>query len=213
MRAVLQEAVDKKVLMFCSAPDNGKFTDNDYPSGPWRDRFFRIGAAGADGTVFNWTPEDGITCVLPGINVPPESDTAFYGAHSKRAESLETGSSVATALGAGLAAMIIYCLKATILVMKTENPGDRPHMGIPPDDAPQTLARPDEMKLAFAALGKPTANNFIPVWEELDKVSEQLEALQDSNLSLEDRLKHVNPFVEFGLKLWNASKQNHRGRS
>jgi hypothetical protein len=37
--------------MFCSAADEGKFTKDDYPSGPWRDRFFRISAADADGTV------------------------------------------------------------------------------------------------------------------------------------------------------------------
>ncbi|KAI1821589.1 hypothetical protein F4861DRAFT_518361 [Xylaria intraflava] len=55
--------------MFCSAPDDGKLTELDYPSGPWRDRFFRIGAANVDGTVFHWTPEDGITYVLPGVNV------------------------------------------------------------------------------------------------------------------------------------------------
>ncbi|KAK3904674.1 hypothetical protein C8A05DRAFT_31550 [Staphylotrichum tortipilum] len=172
------------------------FTDKDYPSGPWHDRFFRIGAADADGKVFNWTPEDGITYVLPGIDVPSESDAAL----SERAESPETGSSVATALGAGLVAMIIYCLKATILTK----------LWIPPDDAPARIARPDEMKRAFAVLGKPTASKFITVWEELDKIGEQLEAYLDNNASQEDKMKSTRAFVVFGLNLWNASKQDRR---
>lgn len=69
MHKVLQKAMDNNVLMFCSAPDDGKFSTLDYPSRPWQDGFFRIGAASADGKVFSWTSDDGITYVLPGVDV------------------------------------------------------------------------------------------------------------------------------------------------
>jgi hypothetical protein len=105
----LKKAVDSKALMFCSAPDEGKFTKLDYPSGPWREDFFRIGAARADGTVFQWTPDDGITYVLPGVEVIRDQlssssfDVLSVARFTKRVEDFkyETGSSVATAPGGG----------------------------------------------------------------------------------------------------------------
>ncbi|KAI0119517.1 hypothetical protein F4814DRAFT_458739 [Daldinia grandis] len=212
---VLRKAVDSKVLMFCSAPDEGKFTELDYPSGPWRDRFFRIGAARADGTVFPWTPDDGITYVLPGVDVTKEragrrsfETPSPAGATTREIDvKYETGSSVATALAAGLAAMIIYCVKASILAVKTANQNKGSVVGIAiPDNGADLVADPDAMKRAFASLGSVTQNKFIQVWEDLDKVSELLEASRGQDLSAEAKLKQVERFVEFGRKLWNSVK-------
>ncbi len=132
MYQVLKTAVERNVLMFCSAPDEGKFADSGYyPSGPWSDRFFRIGAATASGAVFDWMPEDRITYLLPGVDVILEQ--AAKGTHeanslrtipNRMLEFKETGSSVATALAAGLAAIIIYCVKASILAVKIDNPSN-----------------------------------------------------------------------------------------
>ncbi|KAF7554351.1 hypothetical protein G7Z17_g2955 [Cylindrodendrum hubeiense] len=207
LHAVIQKAVDNKVLMFCSAPDEGKFTDLDYPSGPWRDRFFRIGAARADGTVFQWTPEDGITYVFPGVDVILDqvkgvSSRSVLGKDvTDRVNDFkyETGSSVATALAAGLAAMIIYCVKASILAVKTAN--QKAALNPIPDDRALRVADPDAMKRAFASLGKLTPNRFIQVWEELDKVSEILETWQAQSSNPEVNLKCTQGFMEFGLKL------------
>lgn len=64
MDTVLQKAINDNVLMICSSLDAGKFTQYDYPSGPWGHiYFFRIGAARADGNVFEWTDEAGIAFV------------------------------------------------------------------------------------------------------------------------------------------------------
>ncbi|OTB11081.1 hypothetical protein K445DRAFT_322435 [Daldinia sp. EC12] len=213
--AVLKKAVDSRVLMFCSAPDEGKFTDLDYPSGPWRDRFFRIGAARADGTVFPWTPDDGITYVLPGVDVIKEQagrrsfETNSSGDAVSREMDVkyETGSSVATALAAGLAAMIIYCVKASILAVKTANQNKGSVVGIAiPDNGANLIADPDAMKQAFANLGNVTPNKFVQVWEELDRVSELLEASRGRDSSADIKLKQVEGFVEFGRKLWNSVK-------
>lgn len=213
---VLQEAVDNHVLMFCSAPDEGKFSEDDYPSGPWRDRFFRIGAANSDGTVYGWTPEDGITYVLPGVDVIKEhAANSSFDAESiqstpnRLVEFHETGSSVATALAAGLAAMIIYCVKASVLTVLTANNNSRPLLGTFPENAAKVMAQPDEMKRAFASLGKVTPNKFIQVWDELDKISEQLETLRTPTSTVEMKDKSVEAFVEFGQRLWGAAKKEH----
>ncbi|KAG7286708.1 hypothetical protein NEMBOFW57_009019 [Staphylotrichum longicolle] len=217
VHAVLEKAVLRGVLMFCATPDRGKFTELDYPSGPWREKFFRIGAARADGTVFHWTPEDGITYVVPGVDViRDQAATGSFsnplsgqGIPNRMAEFRETGSSVATALAAGLAAMLIYCVKASILVVKTANNSNNPLLVRLPDNAAKDIAHPVEMKRAFRCLGTVTPNNFVQVWNELDKISEQLENLQSPGSSPETKLEATKAFVDFGQRLWSAAKQEH----
>ncbi|KAI1370785.1 hypothetical protein F4677DRAFT_457624 [Hypoxylon crocopeplum] len=216
LHAVLKDAVDKNVLMFCCAPDKGKFNESDYPSGPWRDRFFRIGAAHADGSIFSWTPEDGITYVLPGVDVPKDQvgrsssfETPLVMGSSTRVTDFkyETGSSVATALAAGLAAMIIYCVKASILAVKTANQNKGPVVGIAiPDNGANLIADPDAMKRAFASLGTVTSNHFVQVWEELDEVSATLETLRVQSSNPEVKRNCIDSFVQFGHKLANSIK-------
>ncbi|PNP41524.1 hypothetical protein TGAMA5MH_06625 [Trichoderma gamsii] len=213
LHEALKKAVDEKALMFCSAPDQGKFTTLDYPSGPWRGDFFRIGAASADGTVFDWTPEDGITYVLPGVEVIRDQvssssfDVLSAGRFTKRVEDFkyETGSSVATALAAGLAAMVIYCIKTSIMNMKIMNQNKDPIVGsaIGDNDA-NLIAAPDAMKRAFARLGNVTPNKFIQVWEKFDGISETLETLRRDGSSSEEKVKCIKRFVEFGSELANS---------
>ncbi|KAK3308328.1 uncharacterized protein B0T15DRAFT_500167 [Chaetomium strumarium] len=216
---VLRTAVERRILMFCSASDEGKFSELDYPSGPWRDRFIRIGAAGADGTAFQWSADDGITYVLLGVDVTVEQVTT--GSHdasfpmktmppNRMNEYSVAGSSVATALAVGLAAMILYCVKASILAIRTATQDSNGSLlGLPPDNAAQLMAHPDEMRRAFASLGNVTPNNFVQVWDELDKVSEQLEVFWTPSSTPEVKQKCVEAFVDFGLKLWNAAMEEH----
>ena len=207
MHAVLQKAVDGKVLMFCSAPDEGKFSMSDYPSGPWRDKFFRIGAARADGTVFQWTEEDTITYIIPGVDVVQDqirkksSKTPLTKGVTDRVNEFryETGSSVATALGAGLAAMIIYCVKASILDAKPAHQGKATIL----DDQAALITDPDAMKHAFSKLGRLTPNRFIQVWDELDKFSEVLEKWERSSCPDEDA-DYMKEFMKLGLKLTSS---------
>ncbi|KAJ8131774.1 hypothetical protein O1611_g1849 [Lasiodiplodia mahajangana] len=183
LRDALQKAVDKKVLMFCSAPDEGKFSQLKFPRGPWRNEFFCIGAARADGTIYNLTHEDTITYAMPGVDVIKDQfgstdsldETPSLKGVTIRVNDFqyETGSSVATALAAGLAAMIIYCIKASILAMNTANQTTNAPMGVTiPNDGAELIAHPDPMKLAFDNLGEVTTHKFIQVWEELDKSRE-----------------------------------------
>ncbi|KAF5642480.1 intracellular serine protease [Fusarium tjaetaba] len=204
LHAVLKRAVENKLLMFCSAHDKGKFTELDYPSGPWPHSFFRIGAAYSNGTVFQWTPEVGITYILPGVDVV-QDQLKGAGEGSKTGKNL-TGSSVATALGAGLAAMIIYCVKASILSVKTANQNKAAIHPIPDDRAIQ-VAKPDAMKRAFASLVSTTSNKFIQVWEELDKARVILERWEREKSIPEANLKCTQEFMQFGIKLASSVKQ------
>lgn len=213
VKAVLQKAVNEKVLMFCSAPDKGKFTEHDYPSGPWRNEFFRIGAAHANSTVFEWTPEDGITYICPGVDVAQNqaqassSRTTLAGSVTSCIKELkqETGSSVATALAAGLAAMIIYCVQASILTVLMANQ-NKSSINPVPNDLATLVADPDAMKDAFSRLGKVTPNRFIQVWDELDKISKIMETRGPSSGPKRD-LVCATKFMDFGLKLTSSVKR------
>lgn len=197
--------------MFCSAPDGGKFTERDYPSGPWRNRFFRIGAAGSDGTVFQWTPDD-ITYVVPGVDVIRDQvSRGSSNAHStesipnRMVDFRETGSSVATALAAGLAAMILYCVKASILTVKAANNNNNPLFVVLPDNAVDLMARPDQMKQAFGALGRVTNNKFVQVWDELEKVSDNLAVLHSERVTESVKIECTRVFMDFAHRLWSAA--------
>jgi hypothetical protein len=123
----------------------------------------------------------------------------------------ETGSSVSTALAAGLAAMIIYCIKASVLTVQTANgsQGSGSLLGTLPTDAAESIAHFDEMKRAFASLGTLTKNNFVQVWEELDKISDLLETWGTPTSTAEAKAKALGGFVDFGLKLWSAAHNKH----
>ncbi|KAH8714694.1 hypothetical protein BGZ61DRAFT_516837 [Ilyonectria robusta] len=210
LHKVLHAAVKDKVLMVCCCPDGGKFTKSVYPSGPWPKDFFRIGAAHADGTVFKWTEEDDISFVLPGVDVIKDR-VANYGSDGTKKGSTnpvahfkyETGSSVAAALASGLAAMIIYCVKASILAAKTANHNvTGPILGIGiPDDGAISVAKPEAMRQAFKSLGHETPSRFIQIWDELDKISHVLEQAQAQSWKAEAKQESIKRFVEFGQKL------------
>ena len=212
---ILQKAVNSKALMFCSAPDEGNFASLDYPSGPWRKnkRFFRIGAASAHGQVFDLSPEDGITFVLPGVDVVKDEaggNKSLSGGITGRVKDFryETGSSVATALAAGLAAMIICCVKASILALMTANQNQQVVGLAINNDGAETIVDTQAMMEAFRSLGHVTSNNFIQVWDELDNVTTMLQEERLKGLTLKNRQHRTVKFTEFVQKLTKAAKHN-----
>ncbi|KAK1762659.1 hypothetical protein QBC33DRAFT_600247, partial [Phialemonium atrogriseum] len=176
LEAVLERAVASDTLMFCSSPDSGQFTSKDYPTAYNRDRFFRIGAANDDGSVFRWTGTiDSLDFILPGVDVVRNHSTNRLPDRVKEMRS-DTGSSVATALAAGLAATIIYCVKASAMGLLTAGKKEGGESSeflklIPPAEADR-IAKHANMKQAFPKLGKLTKERFIPVWESLSPVNE-----------------------------------------
>ena len=110
----LKLAVQKNMLLFCSAPDIGEASREllglYYPFGcsGVSDGIFRIGAAKADGSMYGWSGRgDSVDFILPGHNVEVREEDKI----SEEPDAPLTGSSVATALAAGLAALIIHCVR------------------------------------------------------------------------------------------------------
>lgn len=163
--AAVREASERKVLMFCSSTDGGQFKTKDYPSAVQREKIFRIGAAHDHGMASESTGHD-VDFIFPGVKV------------NINATSPTTGSSVATALAAGLAATIIYCFKISALAVKTQiqnmsfNKISQPGFT---ESALVKLWQHETMKTALGNIGWVNKEKFIQIWDKFQPVVEGLE--------------------------------------
>ncbi|KAJ5637415.1 hypothetical protein N7490_007294 [Penicillium lividum] len=108
-KAAIERAAKAKILMFCAASDKGKGKDINYPHNCSPNDTIRVGAVKASGQVWEWVPEpEKLDIGLPGHDVLMKHDLP-QGSDFKLES--HTGSSVATALAAGLAALILECVK------------------------------------------------------------------------------------------------------
>jgi hypothetical protein len=94
---VRAKAGDK--ILFCSLPDAAPIEDYKKYLPVSLDGVIRIGSATSLGSFSEKNSDDSIEFALPGEKVPIEVGEEFV-----------TGSSVATAIAAGFAALIIYCV-------------------------------------------------------------------------------------------------------
>ncbi|KAK5992939.1 Intracellular serine protease-like protein [Cladobotryum mycophilum] len=114
LQEALERAVKEKILIFCSAPDIGRMNDqimsSYYPFGcsSISNDIFKIGVAKADGSTYSWTGHShSVDFILPGHNVQLRKCDRIM----EEDDTPKTGSSVATALAAGLAALIIHYVR------------------------------------------------------------------------------------------------------
>ncbi|KAJ5875169.1 uncharacterized protein N7473_012516 [Penicillium subrubescens] len=108
-KAALDRAIKAKILVFCAASDKGTGRDINYPHNCSPNDTFRVGAVKASGQIWEWVPEpEKLDIGLPGHDVLMKQDLPQ--GNDFRLES-HTGSSVATALAAGLAALILECVR------------------------------------------------------------------------------------------------------
>lgn len=123
LKDVLKSSPTDLPLMFCAASDDGLPSSDfeEYPSAIDRD-IFRIGAAHETGQTWpNVTNANAVHFLFPGVDFALEDQpqlTALRASSndkdaspSETRSSRKTGSSVATALAAGLAALLIHCTK------------------------------------------------------------------------------------------------------
>ncbi|KAJ6088004.1 hypothetical protein N7467_006918 [Penicillium canescens] len=104
------QTASQDALLFCSAPDIGrseKYKDYCPFGADDLGSIFRIGAAKVEGTALRWSGNKA-SYILPGEEVSVRSDDRAF---VENYESPRTGSSVVTALAAGLAALIIHCVR------------------------------------------------------------------------------------------------------
>jgi hypothetical protein len=169
IREKFKAAIERasNILIFCSAADGGHMGGPQYPSALSPESFIRIGAARADGLPYEKVGElSGVEFIMPGVDVmPPELSP---GISQEVIDRSITGSSVAAALGSGLAAMIFYCINIAALSGKA---------GITEKDL-ERLRRPAEMKRSIERFGmsssKDSGNKFVEVFNKLDKKSLEL---------------------------------------
>ncbi|QSZ36419.1 hypothetical protein DSL72_006296 [Monilinia vaccinii-corymbosi] len=151
----IAEATRKNILVFCSAPDIGHASKDQlstyYPFGDSKteNQIFRIGAAKADGSAYNWLGNAQLVdFILPGDNVKLLSGDSI-----KAEDDIpKTGSSVATALAAGFAGLIIHCVRLAAIYHWYEKKSDQSD-GIN-EKSLKDIKNIDAMKRAFKAIAK-----------------------------------------------------------
>lgn len=158
LESATAEAANVGILMFCAASDQGRAYNMFFPAATGvTKRIFKIGAAEASGIVWKWVgnPAD-VDFILPGHSVVKESSG---GSPLEKCRTL-TGSSVATALATGLAALVLYCVQLGALHKK-----DQGGNAVTMEDF-RSMQGHERMREAFFAIGTSHAsgNKYIEVW-------------------------------------------------
>ncbi|KAF7952194.1 uncharacterized protein EAE97_001691 [Botrytis byssoidea] len=150
--SAVRRAVKAGILLFCSAADKGLHQDNDYPAASNPTKMFKIGAAKPNGNVWDWVPNiRHLDFIIPGYEV---AENASLDNDSSQHFQPQTGSSVATALGAGLATLVICCVQLASIHTQMSRQKGHP-------DAPSSLTLDDlrhvknheNMKAALRTIG------------------------------------------------------------
>ncbi|CCT70672.1 related to microbial serine proteinase [Fusarium fujikuroi IMI 58289] len=160
------EAANANILMFCSASDKGAHDVPTYPSKAATGKIFTIGAANSSGASVDYVGNtSGLSYTFPGDKVEVDS-----GPSRKTPPEIVDGSSVATALAAGLAALILYCIQVRVFLAKdSEKQRAR--------EAYRKVKQHDWMVKAFDTIEttKESNHKFLKVWEVFGKCVEQKE--------------------------------------
>ncbi|KAI0146018.1 hypothetical protein F4776DRAFT_609046 [Hypoxylon sp. NC0597] len=161
----LEEAIGlaarRNILMFCAATDQGAYKDRTYPAATTTTKnIFKIGAAEASGTALKWVGDQSLVdFIFPGHKVPMKRHD---NPNVKNYTAL-TGSSVATALASGLAAVILYCVQLAGTWRDAGRPNEL--------SAYRALKNHERMKEAFSQIGttKESENKYIMVWNRFTR--------------------------------------------
>ncbi|KAL3472351.1 hypothetical protein BJX99DRAFT_249704 [Aspergillus californicus] len=156
----LQRAEDEGILMFCSSPDDGIFSSDHYPTAWGADKFFRIGASQADGNPYSRVSPSQVDYFFPGVDVvrANKRDISLRGCEDHNSF---TGSSISTALAAGLAALVLWFGLIGAKYSQDEN-----QMGV--------LDSNDVKKLQCLGAGRDSNDKFVEIWLVLEKAAQTL---------------------------------------
>lgn len=200
--AAIRKANEAKILMFCSSSDGGQFNDVTYPSVVNRHWFFRVGAADSAGNPFSWAgPVDKLDYILPGVDVvkrlPGQARAAAGTRVRQKLDEMktETGSSVATALAAGLAALLLTCAKMAAI-----------HYTSGSDAAVRAMQEHDNMKTALDKLGL-TSSRFLQVWDELNTAKWQGYGSGDDREKMAILASRINSLMPSDVALLLTSRK------
>ncbi|KAL7903704.1 peptidase S8/S53 domain-containing protein [Trichoderma velutinum] len=165
----------KGPLMFCAASNQGKSANMMYPHGS-NPNSFRIGAVKATGAKLDVVGDaQELGFLFPGEEVL--TDDIYQDVQDKTFQNFEahSDSSVATALAAGLAALVMECVRLGIMHTKETNLSDRT-VPITEEDLTKIKER-QQMDHALTSIGTIdlTKTKYIEVWETFSGVAEDLE--------------------------------------
>lgn len=176
LREAIKLALDARILLFCAAGDTGAMTEVEYPWSYDTRRIFRIGAAMVDGRILGSVGSPGnVNFILPGHKVQsrnPYREGALPDDFEQR-----TGSSIATALAAGLAVLILHCVRLGAIHTELEE-----RRNIPSSTAVKAaeflkLKDHDNMISVLKAIGLDEGQQkFIEVWRRFDAPTQALKA-------------------------------------
>jgi hypothetical protein len=160
LESAIMDAAKEGILMFCSASDEGAKQSNTFPSKS-TSKIFKIGGADADGGIYKPVGDIGsVDFILPGELVEGE------GLSDATVQKVQywTGSSVATALATGLAALILYCARIRIILASHQT------VKKAKDDF-ELLKSHEKMQEAFRNIGttSPSKGKYLMVWEVFGK--------------------------------------------
>lgn len=104
LQKAIRAALDENIILFCASTDDGaNAIDMTYP-GKSRD-CIKIGASTGAGAKLSWVSEENSDFFLPGDALRPDSEASLRSHHPQGS----FGSSISTALAAGLAGVLLYC--------------------------------------------------------------------------------------------------------
>lgn len=162
----------KPVLMFCSASDQGHFPDHTYPHSSNPNSVFRIGASTATGAPADFVGDPRtLDLAFPGQEVDFDKDAnrEHFGHFASH-----TGSSIATALAAGLAALILECVRLGVIYTQ-EAPQPDSRMAINKEDLVKIRNKRVLMdSFKRIGTGEQTKNKYIEVWNTFDPITQRL---------------------------------------
>lgn len=161
LEKAITSASRRNILMFCSASDLGNNAKKDqsqnYPYKCKPDKIFQIGAATASGKGWEWIGHGEVDYIFPGEKLLLQKRLGS----DSLPESL-SGSSLATALAAGLAALILYCTEV------------HSHQDM------VLLRNHERMKEAFNAVG--VSDKYVLVWETFEISHEEMRCSEEKIL-------------------------------
>ena len=189
LQTAIEKARSRNILMFCSAADDIQLLGNDsLPFSAAPDCIFRIGAALPKGQR-DPTSEDvkTISYFFPGNQVAEAKNP-----RSAKPITYRDGSSVSTALAAGLASLILYCTKMMATYHREKTKGV---VGTRADNVfaewAEQLRNHKNMRAAFDNIESPGNEDkkFLPVWDRFGKATDRInEAQGEKKLAELDKL-------------------------
>lgn len=190
LETAIGKATEKGILMFCSATDdiqNGAMDFLPYQKG--QKNMFRIGAATAQGERDPHAEDKmNIDYYFPGNQVADA-----FNPRSERQVQYHDGSSVSTALAAGLSSLIIYL--ARVMCAYCKHRGDKE--GLKEfENLAEKLRRRDSMKRAFDNIDSTTWQNkkFLPVWETFERRTQKI-IDKEKPISLDEKMHVLGDLV------------------